>query len=153
MTTHHYSATLDWSGSTALGYDRYDRTHAATVAPSSVTLDLTADPAFRGDATHLNPEQLLVLAAASCQLLSFLATTARARVDVVGYHDVAEGEMPEDDRPVRVTRITLHPRITVSGDVTDARILHLVEVAHRGCYIANSVTTEIVIDPEIVRAP
>jgi organic hydroperoxide reductase OsmC/OhrA len=153
VTTHRYSATLDWEGSTAVGYDHYDRIHAATVAPASITLDLTADPAFRGDATHLNPEQLLVLAASSCQLLSFLAATARARIDVVAYHDVADGEMPEGERPMRVTRITLHPRITVRGDVGDERVLHLVDVAHRECYIANSVTTEIVIEPEIVRTP
>ena len=152
MSTHRYSATLDWNGSTALGYDHYDRTHAATVAPSSIALDLTADPAFRGDSAHLNPEQLLLLAASSCQLLSFLAATARARIDIVAYRDAAEGEMPDDERPMRVTRIVLHPHITVRGDVSTERILHLVDVAHRECYIANSVTTEIVIEPEIVRA-
>jgi len=94
-----------------------------------------------------------VLAAASCQLLSFLAVAARARIDVAAYHDDAEGEMPPADGPMRVTRITLHPRITIRGDVSDARILHLVDVAHRECYIANSVTTEIVIEPEIIRSP
>ena len=59
--------------------------------------------------------------------------------------------MPEDDQPVRITRITLRPRITVQGEVTDARLTHLVEVAHRECYIANSVSAEIVIEPEFVR--
>jgi organic hydroperoxide reductase OsmC/OhrA len=152
MTTHHYQATLDWAGSTGLGYDHYDRTHTTTVAPAAIALDLTADPAFRGDPARLNPEQLLVLAVASCQLLSFLAATARARIDVVAYHDDAEGEMPDDERPMRVTRVTLRPRIAVRGDVADERILHLVEVAHRECYIANSITTEIVIEPEITRS-
>jgi organic hydroperoxide reductase OsmC/OhrA len=151
MTTHHYEATLDWVGSTGLGYEHYDRTHATTVAPAAIALDLTADPAFRGDPARLNPEQLLVLAVASCQLLSFLAATARARIDVVAYHDDAAGEMPDDERPMRVTRVTLRPRITVRGEVADERILHLVEVAHRECYIANSVTTEIVIEPAITR--
>ena len=153
MTVHRYAAALDWEGSTATGYDRYSRGHAATVAPTAIALDLTADPAFLGDPTRLNPEQLLVLAAASCQLLSFLAVAARARIDVAAYHDDAEGEMPPADGPMRVTRITLHPRITMRGDVSDARILHLVDVAHRECYIANSVTTEIVIEPEIIRSP
>jgi organic hydroperoxide reductase OsmC/OhrA len=152
MTAHRYAAELDWAGSTAAGYDHFSRGHAATVAPAAMTLDLTADPAFLGDTTRLNPEQLLVLAAASCQLLSFLVVAARARVDVVAYHDDAGGEMPQADGPMRVTRITLHPRITVRGGVSDERIRHLVEVAHRECYIANSVTTEIVIEPEIVHS-
>jgi len=150
MTTHRYATSVDWRGSTASGYEHYRREHDAMVAPASISLELTADPAFGGTPGRLNPEQLLVLAAASCQLLSFLAATARARIDVVAYHDDAEGEMLDDERPVRVTRITLRPRITVQGNVSDERILHLVDVAHRECYIANSVTTEIVIEPQIV---
>jgi organic hydroperoxide reductase OsmC/OhrA len=138
-----------WTGSTGVGYDAYDRAHSATTDPPTVSLAVSADPAFRGDPSLLNPEQLLVLAAASCQLLSFLAVAARARIDVVAYEDDAEGVMPEDVRPVRITRIDLRPRITVAGEVSPERIEHLVEVAHRECYIANSLSTEIVVTPTI----
>jgi organic hydroperoxide reductase OsmC/OhrA len=120
-------------------------------APADDTLRLSSDPAFRGDPAFLNPEQLLVIAAASCQLLSFLAVAARARIDVVDYQDDAVGEMPEDDPPLRITRVTLRPRITIRGDVDDARIRHLVEVAHRECFIANSLKTEVVVEPEVIR--
>ena len=153
MTTHRYDTTITWEGSTAVGYDHYERGHTAQVAPVATTFDLSGDPAFRGDGTRLNPEQLLVLAASSCQLLSFLAATARARIDVVAYHDDAVGEMPDGDRPMRITRITLRPRITVRGDVTDARVRHLVEVGHRECFIANSLTSDIVVEAEILRFP
>ncbi len=148
---HRYAASCAWTGSTGEGYDAYSRAHTATAPPAAARLELSSDPAFRGDPTRLNPEQLLVLAAASCQLLSFLTVAARARIDVVAYHDDAEAEMPESDEPVRITRIALRPRITVRGDATDARLTHLVEVAHRECYIANSVTTDIVIEPEFTR--
>ena len=120
MTTHRYATTVSLG---RLDRRRVRRTTSAgtraQVAPVATTLDLSGDPAFRGDGTRLNPEQLLVLAASSCQLLSFLAVAARARIDVIAYHDDAIGEMPEDDHPVRITRITLRPRITVRGDVTD----------------------------------
>jgi organic hydroperoxide reductase OsmC/OhrA len=109
-------------------------------------------PGLRGDPALLNPEQLLVMAAASCQLLSFLAVAARARIDVVDYEDHAEGEMPEADRPIRITRITLRPRITARGAVDDERIHHLVEVAHRECFISSSLNTEVVVEPEVMRA-
>jgi len=62
--------------------------------------------------------QLEVLAAASCQLLSFLAVAARARLDVVAYEDDAEGVMPEGDHPVRLTRIVLRPRIVLAAGPT-----------------------------------
>jgi organic hydroperoxide reductase OsmC/OhrA len=152
-SVHRYGATCAWSGSTADGYDGYDRTHAGAAPPASTTLDLSSDPAFRGDARHWNPESLVVLAASSCQLLSFLAVAARARVDVVDYQDDAEGEMPESVTPMRITRITLHPRITVRGDVAPPRLTHLVEVAHRECFIANSLTTDIVVEPTFLAAP
>jgi organic hydroperoxide reductase OsmC/OhrA len=146
---HRYTASCAWQGSTAGGYDTYKRAHEAKAPPASATLQLSSDPAFLGDPALLNPEQLLVLAASSCQLLSFLAVAARARIDVIEYRDDADGEMPEDDLPMRVTRITLRPRITIRGDVDDARVRHLVEVAHRECFIANSLTTEVVVEPGI----
>ena len=131
--------TSAWSGSTAEGYDAYAPDPHGGRAAGDPELAVSADPAFLGDPAQLNPEQLLVLAAVSCQLLSFLAVAARARIDVVEYRDDADAEMPEDDPPVRITRITLRPRITVRGPVGDERLHHLVEVAHRECFIANSV--------------
>jgi len=148
---HRYTATCAWQGSTAAGYDAYERTHEAKAPPAPATLQLSSDPAFRGDSALLNPEQLLVLAASSCQLLSFLAVAARARVDVIEYRDDAEGEMPEDDPPMRITRITLRPQIVVREDVSEARVRHLVEVAHRECFIASSLKTEVLVEPEITR--
>ena len=146
---HRYIVSSRWRGSTGAGYDAYDRSHEVEATPAEVTLALSSDPAFRGDPTLLNPEQLLVMAASSCQLLSFLAVAARARIDVVEYRDDAEGEMPENDPPMRITRITLRPQIVVWEDVNEARVRHLVEVAHRECFIASSLQTEVVVEPQI----
>lgn len=147
--THRYEATCSWSGSTGLGYDAYDRRHRASAPPAGAVVSLSGDPAFGGDPDLLNPEQLLVLALASCQLLSFLAVAARARVDVVGYEDRAEGAMPEAAGPARITEVVLRPHITVRPPATEARVRRLVEVAHKECFIANSVTSRVVLQPAI----
>ena len=139
--THSYRATVSWSGTTSVGYDHYGRAHESNGIP------LSADPHFRGDAERLNPEVLLVMAAASCQLLSFLAVCARARIDVVGYEDEAEGVMPEDEKPHRITRIVLRPRVEVSGETGEERLHKLAQLAHRECYIANSLRTDVVVEP------
>jgi organic hydroperoxide reductase OsmC/OhrA len=146
---HHYTATCRWSGSTGAGYDNYVRAHELSAPPAAAMVQASGDPAFRGDAKRLNPEQLLVMAAASCQLLSFLAVAARKRLDVVDYVDQAEGFMPEDDKPMRITRILLKPRIVVKSGTKEA-VLKAVEIGHHECYIANSVKTEIEIKPEII---
>ena len=96
-SVHAYRARCSWSGSTGEGYEQYRREHVGSAPPAGDSLLLSADPAFRGQAEHLNPEQLVALAAASCQLLSFLSVAARARLDVVAYEDDAEGVMPEGD--------------------------------------------------------
>ena len=155
---HHYKAKCTWSGSTGAGYENYLRTHAAEAPPAEGALALSADPAFRGDPARLNPEQLLVLAASSCQLLSFLAVAARSRVNVVSYSDEAEGEMAEAEKPMRIGTIRLRPHIIIAAmpgadaalaSQDEARIRRLVDLAHRECYIANSLKTDVQVEPTI----
>ena len=146
---HRYHATCHWAGDTAIGYESYDREHTSSAPPASTELMLSADPAFLGDPQKLNPEQLVVVAVSSCQLLSFLAIAARARVQVVEYDDHAEAEMPEDVKPMRLTKLTLRPRIVVGPGVKEERILKLAQMAHKQCYISNSLSTEITVKPTV----
>lgn len=148
-TIHQYRARCSWRGSTGAGYEGYGRAHEASAPPAAAVMTLSSDPAFRGDPTLLNPEQLVVLAASSCQLLSFLAVAARARLDVREYEDDAEAEMDEGDAPARITRIILRPRIVLAAGPTRERVEHLVDVAHRECFIANSLRSEMTIEPTI----
>lgn len=148
MSDHIFTTTLAWYGSTGVGYDEYPREHELTLA--SATIRASSDAAFLGDADRPNPEQLLVAAASSCQMLSFLAVAARARLDVVDYRDEAVGEMPEGNRPMSVTRIVLRPQITLGSPAPRAKVERLVEVAHRECFIASSVTSEIVLEPTLL---
>jgi organic hydroperoxide reductase OsmC/OhrA len=148
---HRYRIELAWHGSTGGGYAAYDRTHRVDVPPGNVSLTMSADPAFRGNPELPNPEQLLLAAASSCQLLSFLALVAREGIDVVSYEDSAEALMPDDDKPVRITWITLRPRVVVATGDPD-RVRALMERAHHECFIANSINAEIAIEPEILRA-
>jgi organic hydroperoxide reductase OsmC/OhrA len=105
----------------------------------------------KGDPAVLNPEQLLLMAASSCQMLWFLHLAAKARIDVVRYDDDPDAEMPEDDVPVRLTRITLRPRVEVAGEAKEERILRLMDKAHELCYVANSLRTEVTLEPIFAR--
>jgi organic hydroperoxide reductase OsmC/OhrA len=167
---HTYATLLEWSGSTARGYRSYPRRHRATARPTAPGLTatrltvassgddprswvaLSADAAFRGDAELLNPEQLLVMAASSCQLLSFLAVAARHGLDVVGYTDSAVGTMPTRDTPLRLTRIELAPVIRVAPGTDPDLVRTLVERAHDECYVARSLTSDVVVRPTVVVA-
>lgn len=147
---HTYATSLRWDGSTGVGYESYDRAHTVTAGPAAAPIVLSSDPAFGGDPTLANPEQLLVAAASSCQLLSFLAVAARARLDVVGYLDEATAVMPAEHVPMRITHIDLRPHITLADTerdrLDDAGLAHLTELAHEGCYVANSLRTEVTVN-------
>ena len=147
--THEYVVHVEWHGDTSVGYTEYSRQHVSTAELSGITVTLSADPAFRGDPALLNPEQLLVMAATSCQLLSFLALAARKNIPVLSYRDTATAVMPEDDPPTRITRIVLNPRITVGDNCKQPDVAQLVQQAHEQCYIANSLRSAIEIGPQI----
>lgn len=150
MNNHTYSSELEWSGSTGQGYRAYGRAHTVGLGTAG-SLTVSADPAFRGDAALPNPEQLLLAAASSCQLLSFLAVAALARVDIVGYSDSAHAIMPADADPMRLTEITLH--VSVVARATDEwTVRELLQKAHEECYIANTLATPVTVvaDVEIV---
>lgn len=144
--THRYRSTLTWAGSTALGYRDYSRSHRVSTPPAAAPLEMSSDPSFRGDADRHNPEQLLLAAASSCQLLAFLAVAARAGIDVIGYDDEAEALMPVIDGAIRITKIILRPRIVVAGGTDPAEVARLVEQAHAECFIANSLAVEMVLE-------
>ena len=148
MSPHRYDARLRWTGSTGLGWEHYDREHVATAPPAEQEIRLTTGES-KGDPAVLNPEQLVVMAASSCQMLMFLHLAAKARIDVVEYEDEATGLMPLDNEPVWITEITLRPRIVIAGEASEERVEKLVRTAHENCFIANSLRSEMAIEPRI----
>ena len=148
MSTHRYETRLRWTGSTGLGWESYDRTHTALAPPAEQEIRLTTGES-KGDPTILNPEQLVVMAASSCQLLWFLHLASKARLDVVAYEDAASGLMPAGDDRVGITEITLRPRIVIAGQASEERVRKLVATAHEHCNIANSLRSEMKIEPTI----
>lgn len=145
---HSYPTQLTWTGSTGLGYDYYSRAH--TVEVVGEVHPMSSDPHFGGDPTLRNPEQLLVMAASSCQLLSFLAVAARARLDVLGYVDDAVGVMTEGDGPMWVESIVLRPRIEVAPGSRTGQLERLLRIAHEECFIARSLRSGMTIDATVV---
>jgi organic hydroperoxide reductase OsmC/OhrA len=148
MATNRYETRLRWSGSTGLGWDHYDRTHSGSAPGAAQEVGLTTGES-KGDPSLLNPELLLVMAASSCQMLWFLHLAAKARINVVEYRDDAIALMPTDQEPVRITEIELRPLIAVAGDANEERIRKLVNTAHEHCFVANSLTAEMTINPTV----
>ena len=156
MRMANHLATVEWACS-ATGADfvrgRYSREHAwsfdggvtvaASPAPSVV-------PAPWSNPAGVDPEEAFVAAIASCHMLTFLWVASREGFAVERYRDEAVGAMTKNERGVPwVSRVTLSPSIAFAGDKrpTDDDLARLHHAAHEGCFIANSVKTEIVVAP------
>ena len=146
MSDHRYETLLRWTGSTGLGWESYGRDHTATAPPAEQEIRLTTGES-KGDRAVLNPEQLVVMAASSCQMLWFLHLAAKARIDVVTYEDRCEAEMPDD----RITRIVLRPAISLRDAYDEERVRKLCDQAHRHCNVAKSLSCPVELEP-VVRA-
>ncbi len=138
---HRFECRLVWSGAakgTTSGYDAYSREYRIDFQ-GKPSIRGTAAPAYRGDPSLHNPEDLLVAALSACHCLSYLALCARAGIHVVGYEDEASGRMERVDGVVKFTEVTLNPKVSIApgSDYEKARALH--ERARAVCFIANSV--------------
>jgi organic hydroperoxide reductase OsmC/OhrA len=150
---HRYEVTVRWTGSNGRGtssYKSYERRNEISAGTQKPPIPGSSDPAFRGDATRWNPEELLVASLSACHELWYLHLCAVSGVVVTGYVDHAEGEMEEmPDGGGRFRRVVLRPQVTVTSasDPTKARELH--RTAQAKCFIANSVNFPVEHEPEI----
>jgi organic hydroperoxide reductase OsmC/OhrA len=138
---HRYTLTVEWTGNRGDGtasYRSYDRDHEVR-AEHTAQIAGSSDPAFRGNPSRWNPEQLLLAAASQCHMLSYLHHAAINGVVVVGYVDHPTAIMTEDGQGGgRFTEIALHPLVTVASQdqVETAERLHA--DANRSCFIAST---------------
>jgi organic hydroperoxide reductase OsmC/OhrA len=153
MKQHTYEMRVRWdnAGGTK-DYRSYSRDHTIS-AEGKPEILASSDPAFRGDASRYNPEELLVASLSSCHMLWYLHLCAINGVTVVGYVDDATGTMEEiADGSGRFARVVLNPFVTVNSgrDVDKAVALH--ERAHHLCFIARSVNFPVEVTPVVTAA-
>ncbi len=151
---HEFSCRLLWTGAAAGPTDNY-RTYSRALSveiPGKPALAASSAPAFLGDASLHNPEDMLMAALSTCHCLSYLALAARNRLLVMDYTDEATGTMEWDGTTYKFTSVVLRPTVTVRAgqDVQRARILH--DDAHESCFIARSVNFPVRNEPTIVEA-
>jgi len=147
---HFYKTQLVWTGNRGEGtktYSSYNRNYTVSV-PSKPDIQGSSDPAFRGDKTRYNPEELLVASISSCHMLWFLHLCSAAGVVVTAYEDHATGTMRENaDGSGYFTGVTLHPLVLINGAINKDQLSEIHEEANRKCFIANSCNFPILHEP------
>lgn len=145
-TEHTYAAQLIWEGNTGEGtasYAGYSRQYRVVVTGKP---DLTgsADPAFRGDASKHNPEDLFLTSISACHMLFYLSLCARKGIRVLSYEDEVQGRMAvHTGGGGKFDEVTLNPTVSIQGEANLALAAQLHDTAHELCFIANSCSTPI----------
>ncbi|TMR91687.1 OsmC family protein [Nonomuraea basaltis] len=142
MTRQHtYPTVVTWTGNKGTGtsgYRDYGRDHELS-ADGPPAIQGSSDPAFRGDPSRWNPEQLLVGSLSQCHMLSYLYLCSMAGVVVTEYVDRAVGTMAETSDGGHFTEVVLRPEVTVASPEMADAAAELHAGAHKACFIASSV--------------
>ena len=149
-----YTATVAWSRPQGAPFkdNKYPRAHewrfdGGAVVPASSSPKVVPVP--MSNPAGVDPEEALVASLSSCHLLFFLFYAAKAGFVIDRYEDDAVGEMGKNAKGLMaMLKVRLRPAIAWVGRTPSAAELDgLHHKAHESCYIANSVTAEIVIEP------
>ncbi len=145
-----YTVNLLWKNeSENFSYKNYDRTHSWKFEGGTF-VKASAAPEYLGKKEFVNPEEAFAASLASCHMLTFLAIASIKKYTIEIYEDKAVAILGKNEKlRMAVTKLFLRPKITFIGDnIPDKTIIdEMHHRAHTECFIANSVLTEIIIEP------
>lgn len=144
--TANYHATVRWTGE--------HRGHLAL--GNGPEMEFSAPPDAQGHTGVLTPEDAFVAAANTCVMLMFIWAAERFKLKLLSYECRTEGtKLIELDRTEIFSRLRFCPLIRVAADgeppaAVEARVRRALQAAQKYSLIANSVKSEIVVEPQIV---
>jgi uncharacterized OsmC-like protein len=140
-----YDTTVSWKG----------EHWGHIVMGNGPEMAFSAPPDAEGHAGVLTPEDAYVAAINSCIMMMFIWAAKRFKLDLRSYTCYAEGtKLIQIDRTELFTDVTLWPQITVGvhgqeKDAVERRVRRALSSAEKYSLIANSVKSEIIIEPTI----
>jgi organic hydroperoxide reductase OsmC/OhrA len=141
METHDYPVSVQWI---------WGKEGVAESPDGLEPLPVGSPPEFGGEPGVWTPEHLLVAAAASCLMTTFLTVAELSKLRVLSYESSARGTLTRgEDRRYSFTRIELRPRVVVAREEDTARAVRLLEKAEAACLVARSLRAEMVLVPQV----
>ena len=143
--TEVFNTTVNWTGE--------HRGHL--VLGNGPEMDFSAPPEAQGHAGVYTPEDGFVAAANTCVMLMFIWAAERYKLNLLSYECRVEGtKLIELDRTEIFTHLRFWPVIKIAAgdedpEVVRSRALRALQSAQKYSLIANSVKSEIIIEPAL----
>jgi peroxiredoxin-like protein len=138
-----YRTQLEWLGGRA----------GSLTSEGKPSFRVASPPEFKGEAGVWCPEDLFVASVNTCVMATFAAFLDRVKLPIVSYNCTAEGLLEFADGKYRMTRLTLRPKVVVRGAEAVAPTEKALHDAHDNCIISNSITSAVVLEPEVSVQP
>ncbi len=144
--TATYNTTVRWEG----------EHWGHLVMGNGPEMKFSAPPDAHGHAGVFTPEDAFVAAANTCVMMMFIWAAERFKLKLLSYECRAEGtKLVELDRTEIFTRLLFRPRIRLSAgsetrEVLEARTRRALQAARKYSLVANSIKSELVLEPEIL---
>ena len=129
-----------------LSYGKYSTDHKIKIN-DEIIINAGSAVEYGGNPNNLNPEQAFVAAASSCHMMTFLALAAKMKWPVIRYEDKAVAYLGKNSKgKMSVSKIELNPKVSFENNfsVSDEEMEKMQDRSHRYCFIANSLSDEVV---------
>ena len=133
-----YHNTLMWKG---------EKKADLRFIESGQEIEVATPPEFGGHEGIISPEDLFVSSANVCFMTTLLGTIKNMGIDLISYDSEAEGILETVNKGKIFTKIIIRPRIKARESEDKIRLL--LSHAEKRCLVANSMKTQVVIEPEI----
>ncbi len=121
---------------------------SSDVLPDSILV--ATPPEFaKGIPGIWSPEHLLIGAISSCFMTTFLAIAEKTKLEFGDFTCSASGVLSEKDGKLQLTKIALHPSITVFTASCIEKGMKVLQYANSACLISHSVNSEIVMASQV----
>lgn len=121
-----------------------------TYCGNDTDMEFSAPPTLQGHPKMMTPEDALIMAVNTCVHMMVIWAAERFKIDMVSYECTASGEVEEFiDQTSWFKKITLEPTISVRGG-SEAVVKRALQLAYKYSTIAQSVKSEVVINPVIM---
>lgn len=138
---HIYRTSARWSG---------NRSGEVQGEGVMEPLRFSAPPEFQGEAGQWSPETLLVAAANTCFLATFVAIAEFSKLALADVEISAEARLERlPGQGYRFTEVLLQPVITLTSEADREKAQRLLEKTEKSCIVARSLQTPLRVEPTL----
>lgn len=126
------------------------RSGVAVAEEIQPSIAFSAPPEFQGEPGHWTPEHFFLVSLAGCFVSTFSGIANFSRLEFLTLELETEGTIEKDEGGWRFTQVNLRPRLKIAWEKDRERANRLLEKAEKTCLVARSLTSRIVLEPEVL---